>query len=114
MRLTSRRSMRRCRAPSRKGLSSGVGQADTRSNAELRRRFGIGSNVALSGTSQNCGLRSIQRVLHPLRPNDLAVMVVAGGVDEPVALAFVETIESQGVLVGLQCRWGNKLLAVTN
>ncbi len=49
---------------------------------------------------------------HPLGPHDLAVVVVAGGIFQDVALAFVEVVQGQRVLVGLASGWRRKILRV--
>src|SRR4051794_28872533 len=51
--------------------------------------------------------------LHPLGPDDLAVMPVAGGVLEHVALAFVELIKRQRVLVRYETIRRREVLVVT-
>ncbi len=66
-----------------------------RTNSAARRLASTGTQVAGD-------------FLHPRRPVDRAVMVVAGGVDQRLALAFVEVIEGERVLVFSQARFGLK------
>ncbi len=54
-----------------------------------------------------------RRCLHPFGPNDLAVIPIAGGVPEHVALPLFKAIQRQRVIVRLKPVLRRKLLVVT-
>src|SRR5688500_18741274 len=51
--------------------------------------------------------------LHPLRADDRAVMVVAGGIDQLVALAFVAMVKPERLRVGLEPGSWREILVIT-
>ncbi len=79
--------------------AAGAGPAGQVLAVEQRHRTGVGAN----GRSTR---------FHPLRPDDLAVMPVAGGVPEHVVLPLVEVVQGKRLGVGRKSPARREVLAV--